>query len=368
MINRINNTKALYVHVPFCEKLCAYCDFPKMLFYTVFADKYLTTLRTELADCGKYDSIYIGGGTPTSLSLEQFKTLLQMVSSHLEPKASFCVEVNPENCQEEKISLMKQYGVNRVSIGVQTFDSHQLGLLQRNHTPNMVISLVESFHKLGINNLSCDLIYGLPGQTIANLKTDLDLLLQMDIPHISTYPLTIEKHTAFSLQGVQEASQEKAYQFFRYINKGLKKHGYLRYEISNFSKPGYESQHNLIYWKNQSYRGVGPGASGYEKNVRYKNSSNFTQYFHGNIQRQEEVVSDKDYLFEYVMLGLRLKKGISLNEFQSIFGQTFQEIFHDTLPLLLEKKLLIIQNKSVRMSEKGTYIENYILINLLKNL
>lgn len=369
-IKRNEKLKALYVHVPFCHKLCTYCDFAKLFYYPSFANHYLDTLEKELDDALKYETIYIGGGTPTSLNIEQFSRLMALVSFHLDKTKpyEFCVELNPENCDETKIKLMKDAGVNRVSIGVQTFSEKHIKNLNRAHLPKDVTRVIQLLLTYGIFNISCDLIYGLPQQSILELQTDLHFLLSLPIQHISLYPLTIENNTLLKLHGVEETDPDVLYKYYQIIKRCLKKAGYKRYEVSNFARPGFESKHNMIYWTNKYYRGVGPGASGYEKQTRYQISRNFTQYFQGVVEKKEDVISDKDYLFEYVMLHLRTKKGIDLQHFFATFQVEFKDCFKESLTRLVENNNLVFTNKRVRIREKFIFIEHQIVAELLKNL
>lgn len=369
-IRRNNQVKALYIHVPFCQQLCGYCDYAKLLYNAKYADDFLQTLAHELETSSHYDSIYIGGGTPTSLSIDQFHSLLSLAAKHKSnhPKFEFCIEVNPENCEADKIRLMQKFGVNRVSIGVQTTQDNHLHRLNRLHSKTDVAMLINNLKQAGIVNISCDLIYGLPFQTLAEIDQDIDFLLQLPITHISLYPLTVEKNTRFFLDRINEVSDDTSAKFYHHIVKRLQNRGFRRYEVSNFSLPGFESKHNLVYWQNQNYRAVGPGACGYENGIRYCNNRNYSAYFNGVIQRSEEIIEDRDYLFEYVMLHLRTSKGILLKDFYDVFQVEFQDIFASTLSKLLESKQLIMTKKTIRISKKCIFLEHDIVSNLLKNI
>lgn len=369
--NKTNKkAKALYIHVPFCQEICSYCDFPKLYYYPLFAKQYLKTLEEELKDAPKYKSLYIGGGTPTSLSEEEFEKLLIIASAHYEGgvNSEFCIEINPENTTIRKIKLMRYYGVNRVSIGVQTFNQEALVLLKRKHTSFEVKEVINNLIKEGIDNISLDLIYGLPSQSEADLKADLKVFLELPLKHISLYPLTIEKNTELYNRKIKSFDDDLLAIYYEIIQKTLTKHGFRQYEVSSFALPGYASKHNYIYWTNSYYKGVGPGASGYENRIRYKISANFSNYFKGEIEKDEEYIDDNNYLFEYIMLNFRTIKGINFLKFEKIFGFSFLEKFSDIIKKMKQERLVVVNKYNIRLSKKTLFIEHFVVSQFLKEI
>lgn len=359
--------RGLYIHIPFCQNICTYCDFAKMYYNKNFVDKYLLKLKEEL-DFYKIDdvsSIYIGGGTPSCLSLEQIEELLKMLMKYIKPNISFTFEANVENLTIDKIKLLKKYSVNRVSLGIQSFDTSLLKLMNRKHDLKMVKEVIDALVSEGIKDINCDLIYGLPSQTLEMLDHDLDILLSLPITHISTYSLMINDNTILKIKNYKEATQEIYRNYYDHIVKRLKDAGFKRYEISNFAKDNFQSKHNLLYWKNKEYYGVGIGASGYLNKIRYSNTKSINKYLNGNIRIYEENVSLKDEEIYFIFLGLRLEEGISLNEYKLLFNKNFKEIYKEQIEILKNKDLIEICEDSFKIKEEHMYILDYIVDILL---
>ncbi len=335
----------------------------------MMAKQYLDVLIKDLnKDDLIVDSVYIGGGSPSSLDNLQFEELLKNARLHYSNKGQFCVEINPEDMNDEKIALLKKYDVNRVSIGVQTFNEQLLRKLNRHHDELMVRNVVNKLKNIGINNINCDLIYGLPNEINQNLKEDLDKLISLNIPHISTYALQVEDNTLFSIKKVEALDDDLQAEQYDFICNYLNNAGFDHYEISNFAKKGYESMQNLLYWKAKEYRGVGVASSGYESDVRYDTSYSLTSYIKGNINKNEHKLSILEKEFEYIMLNLRLKDGIDLKEYQIIFKYDFLSRFEKELKELLNNKLLIKENNRIFIPENKFFISNSIISKLLVNI
>ena len=248
---------SLYVHIPFCQKICSYCDFSKVLFNQKWAFSYIEALFKEI-DSYKIKphsqkTIYVGGGTPTSLPDELFESLLLYLRKFLRAGGEFTVETNPESLTPLKIAIMKENGVNRVSIGMQSSNIKLLSLMEREHTYDDVYRCVNNLKTIGISNINVDLIYALPGEDMSILKEDIKALLSLDVPHISTYSLILEDSTKFKNLGYKEADDSIIADQYEEILNSLRAVGYERYEVSNYAKPGYESRHNTVYWKNKEY-------------------------------------------------------------------------------------------------------------------
>ena len=356
--------KSLYIHVPFCTHICSYCDFPKMFYIKKWIHPYLKMLEKEIRENYKgelLNTIYIGGGTPSALSLEELKELLEIVKMlHVTKNIEYTIECNLENLTKEKILLFKEYGVNRLSIGIQTFQKKQEQFLNR----KMISTEMIEFAKIqGFSNINIDLIYALPNETIEELKDDLEQLIKLDVPHISTYSLMIEPHTILSEKQTNPIDEDLDATMYQIICDTLKKHGFKHYEVSNFSKEGYESKHNLNYWNNLEYYGFGLGASGYVGNTRYTNTRSITKYLNHEFRLEEEKLSEKDKMSYEMILGLRKLEGVSENTFYSKYQKRIDEVF-DIIELI-ERKKLIKEDHYLKIDEKYIYLSNDILINFV---
>ena len=358
--------KSAYIHIPFCESICAYCDFCKFLYNNEWVDRYLKELKKEIELNYKGEdlkTIYIGGGTPSSLNLKQLKLLLDICSVFKKTKNyEYTVEVNIENINEEKAILLKEYGVNRISVGVETFNSKLLKVIERSHTKDMVLSKVLMLKKY-FDNINIDLMYALPNETLSDVKSDLASFLSLDVPHISLYSLIIEQHTKFSVKKIEYIDEDLDYEMYKYINKVLKENGYIHYETSNYAKDGFQSMHNLTYWHNLEYYGFGIGASGYLNNVRYENTHSINNYLSGNYVMDSHELSKLESMQNFVILGLRMIEGISLSEFKERYNQDLEDVFE--IREMLEDGRLEINNNRLFINDKYTYLANEILINFI---
>ena len=360
--------KNCYIHIPFCSKICSYCDFCKMFYNKKFVSDYLEALDREIYDVYRgeeLETIYIGGGTPSSLDISELKKLfstLEMLDRS--NSCEFTIECNIENTDEEKIKLFSEVGINRISFGVESFNKNNLSLLERDSSYEKVVELVKLCRKYGINNINVDLMYALPDEDIEVLRKDLEMIFSLDVEHISTYSLIIEDHTKLSINGIKNISEDLDSEMYDVICNEMKNHGYSHYEISNFCKKGYESRHNLCYWNNKSYYGFGLGASGYIDNRRYSNTRSLNEYIDGNIILEEDYLTDDDIMEYEVILNLRKKEGISLNDFYSKYEVNFSDVFD--YKYLVEKKLLILENNHLYIPEDKWYISNEIIVKLLE--
>lgn len=358
-----NNNLSLYIHIPFCEHICAYCDFCKVLYHSEMVKKYLDCLKKELQSYGikKYQTIYIGGGTPTSLSSEELRYLLDFVSPYLSSGGEFTIEGNIENTDQKKLLLFKEYGINRLSFGVQSFSLDILKTANRYHTPKETIDIIKEAKKIGFQNINIDLIYGFKGQTLTMLKEDLKCFLALDISHISLYSLTIPQHTLFYNQSYEALSEDESREMYDLIYQTLTAHGFHRYEVSNYATYGHESQHNQVYWHNKEYIGVGLGASGYYRKIRYTNTKSMNNYLNGKTIHEKEEVSIHDEIFYEIMLGLRLEKGLDLLYFKEQYGEdTYQKLINNSAEFI-EDNLLIIKENHLFCSYDGMMILDHIL-------
>ena len=354
----MNKIHSLYIHIPFCNKICDYCDFTKLQYFRKFAVSYLEALKDELAsyNIGKLKTIYVGGGTPTALEDDLFLKLLQIIDQYKDGVKEYTFEANPESLSIEKIKMLREHGVNRVSLGVQTTNDKILQAVNRDHSFEQVKTAIKNLKEQGIDNINVDLILGLPHTSKKILENDIKNVLSLDIKHISCYGLTVNPHTALFNKGFKEPSGDVLRQYYDIVEEILKENGFIHYEVSNWAKSGYQSEHNLTYWRNEQYYGVGLGASGYIGETRYKDTINLSQYLSRAFVNEQEKVSSKDKLTYQIMLNLRTIEGLDIKYVQdkeSIVDELVKEG-------LITKK----QNKLVPTYE-GMMILDQIILKLL---
>lgn len=364
----LTKSTSAYVHIPFCTQICYYCDFSKVFIKNQPVDDYLQALIREFEsyDIEQLRTLYIGGGTPTSITAQQLDYLLTNLTKHLDLSVleEFTIEANPGDLTDDKIEVLKKSAVNRVSLGVQTFNDKQLKRIGRSHNESQIYSTIDHLKTAGFDNISIDLIYALPGQTMEDVKENVAKAIALDIPHLSLYSLILEHHTVFMnkmRRGKLNLPQEDLeVEMFEYIIAELEANGFEHYEISNFTKPGFESRHNLMYWDNAEYYGVGAGASGYLNGVRYRNRGPIQHYLkavsEGNARLSEEVLTKDEMMEEELFLGLRKKSGVSIAKFEEKFGVSFEKHYGRIVTELCQQGLLVSDDKVVRMTKKGLFL------------
>ena len=357
-----------YVHIPFCTQICYYCDFSKVFIKNQPVDSYLEHLLQEFHsyDIQKLRTLYIGGGTPTALSAPQLEVLLDGLTKNLDLSVleELTIEANPGDLDEDKIAVLKNSAVNRVSLGVQTFDDKMLKKIGRSHLEKDIYENIDRLKLAGFDNISIDLIYALPGQTMDQVKDNVAKAIALDIPHMSLYSLILENHTVFMNRmrrgKLPLPKEEVEAEMFEYIIAELELAGFEHYEISNFSKPGFESRHNLMYWDNAEYYGIGAGASGYVNGVRYKNHGPIRHYLkaveEGNARINEELLSLREQMEEEMFLGLRKKTGVSKARFEEKFGTSFENLYGQVVRDLCHQGLLQVEGQQIRMTKKGLFL------------
>jgi len=352
--------KAVYVHIPFCENICSYCDFCKLYKNEKWINNYLSELQKEINQNYKQEKIktlYIGGGTPSCLNIKQLEKLFQILKIFkLDNNAEITLEANVEDLTKEKLEFLKDK-INRLSIGVQTFNEKLLKLLDRKTVKIENIKLAKNYFK----NINIDLMYGFNEETIDTLKEDIKQILKLDIPHISTYSLILEPHTKLYINKYELENEDTKNE--EYINKILKENGYNHYEISNYAKEGYESKHNLTYWNNENYYGFGLGASGYINNERYENTKNIIKYLKGNYKETKHFLDQNETLQNEFILGFRKTKGINKQKFKQKYNININDL--DIVKELLNKKQILDNNTNIYINSKYLYYSNEILINFI---
>ncbi len=359
--------KSLYIHIPFCNHICTYCDFCKHLYSYSNVLKYLNQLEEEVKD--RYnnevlDTIYIGGGTPSVLNMEELRKLFNIISLiKLNKNYEFTFECNVNDITEELITFLYKNKVNRISIGVESFNENKLKFMERYANYEDVENKMNMIRRIGINNINLDLMYAIPGETLKDLENDLKLFLKLKPDHISTYSLILEEYTKLSNKEILPIDEELELNMYNYIRNKLKRKKYIHYEVSNFCLSGKESIHNLNYWNNLEYYGFGLGAHGYIDGIRYENTKNLDEYLKGNYVYKQEIVGIREKQENELMLGFRKIKGISLQEFFDKYQVNMQEVF--PIKPLLKNKDLIYKDGYIYINPDKIYIMNEILLKMI---
>lgn len=363
-----NNVGSLYIHIPFCKSICSYCDFCKMFYNKDLVNKYLLELEKEIKENYKNDkieTIYIGGGTPSSLSKEELNKLFSILTiidtSNL---IEFTFEVNVNDINEELLRILRENKVNRLSIGVESVNNKYLKLMERCHTKEDVISKI-NLSKKYFDNINVDFMYGFNGQTLDELNDDLEFFKSLDVPHISIYSLILEPNTKLYINKIRPLDEEMESKMYFYIKDYLEMLGYIHYEVSNFSKEGYHSRHNLVYWNNLEYYGFGLGASGYIDNIRYTNTRSLNNYLKGNYKLESDFITSEVSMENEMILGLRKIAGVSKKIFFSKYNKKIEDVF--CIDKLIKEGLLIDKNGYISIPRDKLYLQNSILVNFIKN-
>lgn len=370
--------QSAYIHIPFCVGICTYCDFNKYFIQNQPVDEYLDALITEMSTA-KYrilKTMYVGGGTPTALSINQLERLLKAIRDTFTITGEYTFEANPDELTKEKVQLLEKYGVKRISMGVQTFKPELLSVLGRTHNTEDIYTSVLNAKNTGIKSISLDLMYHLPKQTIEDFEQSLDLALDMDIQHISSYGLILEPKTQFYnmyRKGLLKLPNEDlGADMYQLLMSKIEQSPFHQYEISNFALDGHESEHNKVYWFNEEYYGFGAGASGYVDGVRYTNINPVNHYIKAiNKESKAILVSNKPSLTERMeeemFLGLRLNEGVSSSRFKKKFDQSIESVFGQTINNLKEKELIVEKNDVIALTNRGKVIGNEVFEAFLIN-
>ena len=359
-------SKAMYIHVPFCDSICAYCDFERCRKHPVLTKKWLNVIGKEISERKNEEirTLYIGGGTPTSLSCDELNELLSACDGF--HPVEFTIEANVENLTSDKIETLVKHRVNRISLGVQSLNDQLIKIIERHHTADEVFSKIDEIYDKGIQNISVDMIYGLPEQTLAVWLADLKkMAMNEKISHLSIYSLTIEENSAFGRHHVARADDElDELMYFEGI-RILEECGFEHYEISNFCRSKRVSLHNCAYWKYEDFIGIGCGAYGKEDHFYYHFPFQLNDYLNGRLKCERRFLNKDDEMFEAVMMGLRLKKGIELNRFRERFACDLTDVYDQAVQKNLKLGYLEIINGYLRCTENGFGLLNSILIDFM---
>ena len=349
---------SLYLHLPFCRSICPYCDFARTSYQSGLVDEYLGILCPSIPD-EDFRTIYIGGGTPSCLTDLQLELLLKAL--YQRTSGEYSVEFNIADVNEKKLILLRSYGVNRISLGVQSFDESILRQCNRPSSQTAVIKAIELV-KSYFTNYSIDLLYGLPQQSCASFLDDLRLAKQLQVPHLSLYGLTIEENSIWGKAKIKSPNQDLLADYYQLAYEYLR-HDYQHYEISNFALPGYQAQHNLVYWQYQDYYGIGLGAASKLGNRRYSYTRNLSAYMSKQKLSEDIYLSQKQQMFEYLMMNLRLAQGINLAVFKDLFDYDFLEYYQEVINK--KRDYLIVGENNLAIKQDFWYVSNSILVEFL---
>lgn len=366
--------KSAYIHIPFCHHICHYCDFNKVFMKGQPVDDYLDALAKEMELTVKHDqhvldTIFVGGGTPTALDERQLGKLVKSIQAKLNfnKNTEYTFEANPGDLSKEKLAILKDAGVNRLSFGVQTFNDELLKKIGRSHRARDVFESIENAKAAGFDNISIDLIYSLPGQTKADFIESIETALSLGLVHYSGYSLIIEPKTVFynlMQKGKLPIPGEDAEaEMYETLMDHMETNGFHQYEISNFAVPGYESRHNLTYWNNEEYYGFGAGAHSYVKGMRQSNYGPLKKYMEP-IDRGELPLMDvhkvtlEEQMEEEMFLGLRKTKGVSIRHFEEKFGRNPMQFFAGQIEVWTRKGLLETDDDRIFLTRQGRMLGN----------
>lgn len=369
----------IYIHIPFCIKKCYYCDFISYPNKFEVQQKYVEKLLTEIEDnkelikSNKITTIYIGGGTPSSIKPELIQKVLNKIYEvgNIEDieNLEITIEVNPGTVTKNNLQMYKNCGINRLSIGLQSTKDHLLKLIGRIHNYEQFLNTYNWAVEVGFKNVNVDLMLGLPNQSINDLKESLEAVINLkpDLKHISVYSLIIEEGTEIekmlSIGDLELPSEELERMQYRYTKNYLELNGYKHYEISNFAKSGYESKHNTNCWEQKQYIGLGLAAHSYVNGKRYSNTTDLNEYLNQSCNDMKiihEEQSQEDMKKEYMLLGLRKLEGVSINKFKEKFGENPIYVFRNELQKLVEEELLIVDLDNIKLTEKGLDFANLV--------
>ena len=361
----------VYIHIPFCRQKCFYCDFPSYAGRESLMASYTEALCQQIEiqgfsyrqKWGRPATVYIGGGTPTALPEENMAQILKAVAAYIGMDIEeFTVECNPGTVDADYLGMLKAHGVNRLSFGVQSFNDRLLRRIGRIHTGAEAVTAVQLAQAAGFENISLDLIYGLPEQAMADLQDSVRQALDLDIQHISIYGLQVEEGTVFARQQelgkLDLPAEEEAEVMYDYMTEVLPQHGYRRYEVSNFARPGFESRHNCSYWHDVPYLGLGAAAHSYLEGQRYAAAADIQRYIAGikagtEIWQLEEEPTRQHAMEEFAFLALRTAEGLSAAAFAEKFQVSLQSVYGEVMEKLARQGLLLVDEAGCRLTEKG---------------
>ncbi len=372
-------TAGIYIHIPFCKSRCTYCDF-----YTLTNESRIEAFADSLCKEIKFrkdkihepvKTVYFGGGTPSRLSEQHFENIFNYLFSNfkIDPAAEITVEANPDDLSSEYIQMLSHLPVNRLSIGIQSFDDGELKFLSRRHTASQAINAVKRCQMHGFNNISIDLMYGLPGQTTKIWEQNLKQATSLDIQHLSAYHLIYEEKTRMysmlKAGKIHPVDEEVSTAMFSMLIDWMKQHNFIHYEISAFAKEGYFSRHNTSYWKGNKYIGLGPAAHSFDGENRSWNVASLNLYINGIEsgvpERNSEHLSLNEKYNEFILTGLRTMWGIDMVELRLLFGNKLYSYCIENAEKYVSKKLLSVEGYNMKLTREGIFISDGIMSDLM---
>ena len=365
----------IYIHIPFCIKKCEYCDFVSYCNKEKYVPQYINALKKEIKNNinkeYKITTIYIGGGTPSSIEENYIADIIETIKLNMNDEnlkefknVEVTIEVNPGTVTEKKLKTYKEIGINRLSIGVQETHDELLKSIGRIHTYEEFLKTYNLARKIGFNNINVDLIIALPNQTIQDIKENLEKIIKLNPEHISVYSLILEEGTLFynkyNENKIKLPDEELERNMYWYVKNTLENNGYMHYEISNFSKKGFESKHNMNCWNQEEYLGFGVAAHSYNNKTRYSNTNSIEEYIKGSNKIIHEKQTLEDMQKEYMLLGLRKIEGINIQKFKNKFAQNPIFIFKEQLSKLVNEELIAIDGNKIKLTNKGLDLANIV--------
>lgn len=372
-----NRELELYVHIPFCVKKCDYCDFLSGPASLEKQEKYVQALEQEIQAVEEGEgrsvvSVFLGGGTPSLLSPSHMERILKQLyrKFNITPDAEITMEANPGTLCLEKLETCRRWGVNRLSIGLQSPDDQELKMLGRIHTYRDFLESFTIARKAGFHNINVDLMCAIPGQQYDGWIRNLRQTAQLEPEHISAYSLIVEEGTPLAERNLQLPHEDAEYRMYEDTAEILGQYGYKQYEISNYARPGFICRHNVGYWERKDYLGLGLGAASLLEHRRFSNTSDMGEYINGcscpeTIRTEEEWLSREDEMAEFMFLGLRMTRGISKGEFQGMFGCEIEKIYGDVLEKYKNLSLLTEENNRIFLTREGIHVSNTIMADFL---
>jgi len=363
----------IYIHIPFCKRKCNYCDFCSFTpSETSKIHEYIEALTKEIKSFDgqgiSADTVFFGGGTPTILTADELSFILNQVKESFEitPDAEITLEANPGTVTKDKLQKCKDSGFNRISFGLQSIHENELKILGRIHTFSDFKASFEAARSVGFSNINVDLMYGIPEQTLSSFLESIKVVSALSPEHISAYSLILEEGTPLYSRRNELClpSEDEECEMYFSLTKALSDAGYEHYEISNYAKSGYRCNHNLKYWNDEEYIGLGLNSHSYFSGIRFFNTSDFSDYLLGKYKLGEEIISQSEHELEFIMLSLRLKDGVSERRFRELFGKSFIEPRIDKLKSFARLDLLNFDTEGVYLTEKGLYLSNSIISEL----
>jgi len=370
----------IYIHIPFCRRKCYYCDFYKTV-NTSLTQKFIDALKTEIVQRKNYlenelvETIYFGGGTPSVLNKNEIGEILNALHRHffISPNVEITFEANPDDLSRAYLEEIYQTGIRRLSIGIQSFQNEILKNMNRRHDADQAIEAVENAAKTGFNDISADLIYGLPGLTVNQWKADLKKVFELPVQHVSAYHLTYHEGTAFytwlKKGTLKELSEAESVTQFQILIEIAKENGFEQYEISNFAKDGKYSKHNSAYWLGVKYLGIGPSAHSFNGISRSWNVAHIESYIKAMVSglsySEEEILSENNKYNEYILTGIRTIWGVSVDELKTRFGTEKATWFLKNIEKYRATGLVKQQNSIYTLTEKGLFVSDNIMTNLM---